>query len=87
MPDASVPAPVTSETYWCPDWLGVYARHADPNVAPYLLWIYTRAAVAGRFALGRGANGPWPLRPGRYTVYLLRDDLYVKLAGADFTIR
>ncbi|HEU0193504.1 MAG TPA: endonuclease/exonuclease/phosphatase family protein [Gaiellales bacterium] len=69
------------------DWLGIYHRHADPLVASYLDWIYTRSAIAGRFALGANAAGPWPLPPGRYSIYLLRDDLYVKIAGADFTIR
>jgi len=69
------------------DWLGIYHRGADPLVANYLLWIYTQAAVDGRFQLGSNAFGTWPLPPGRYSVYLLRDDLYVKVARADFTIR
>ncbi len=69
------------------DWLGVYSRGANPNVAYYLLWVYTKSAIQGRFKLGPAANGPWPLPAGRYSVYLLRDDLYVKIARADFTVR
>jgi hypothetical protein len=69
------------------DWLGIYTRGGDPNVDPYLLWTYTHSAVDGRFRLGANAQGTWPLPAGRYTVYLLRDDLYVQIARADFTIR
>ena len=69
------------------DWLGIYHRHANPLVAYYLDWIYTHSAIAGRFQLGANAQGPWPLPPGRYSIYLLRDDLYVKIAGADFRVR
>jgi hypothetical protein len=69
------------------DWLGIYPRGADPNVAYYLLWTYTHAAIDGRFALRPSAPGIAPLRPGRYSVYLLRDDLYVKIAGAAFSVR
>jgi hypothetical protein len=68
------------------DWIGVYRRHADPRVAYYLTWTYTGATVAGTATLDRSSNGPWPLPAGRYTVYLLRDDGYHALAGADFTI-
>ncbi|HEX9124033.1 MAG TPA: hypothetical protein VF984_11895, partial [Actinomycetota bacterium] len=68
------------------DWVGVYKRHADPRIAYYLTWTYTGATVAGSAALDRSSNGPWPLRAGRYSVYLLRDDGYHELAAADFTI-
>jgi hypothetical protein len=70
------------------DWVGVYKRGADPNVASYLLWVYTDASVAGSTVFDGDANGrPWPLPPGRYSVYLLEDDGYEKLAGAAFTVR
>jgi hypothetical protein len=36
--------------------------------------------------LDDSANGRFPLKAGDYSVYLLRDDGYVKIAGADFTI-
>ncbi|MGQ0670273.1 MAG: endonuclease/exonuclease/phosphatase family protein [Actinomycetota bacterium] len=69
------------------DWVGIYGRGADPNVAYYELWAYTGATIEGSVALGRDANGPWPLRPGRYSVYLLLDDSYAKAAGGGFTVR
>jgi endonuclease/exonuclease/phosphatase family metal-dependent hydrolase len=68
------------------DWLGVYEQGADPNVASYLLWEYTAATVDGSTSFGPDSEGPWPLGPGAYSVYLLEDDSYVVLAGADFTI-
>ncbi len=69
------------------DWIGVYRRGADPNVASYLLWAYTGATVSGSLVLDRDASGSWPLRPGRYAVYLLRDDSYVKIGAVVFTVR
>ena len=68
------------------DWVGVFGRHRDPRVASYLLWLYTGATVEGSAVLDEGANGSFPLGPGRYSVYLLRDDGYRKLASADFAI-
>jgi len=68
------------------DWIGVYRHGADPNVAYYLLWEYTGATVEGSATFGPDSEGPWPLKSGRYTVYLLEDDGYDILAGADFTI-
>jgi endonuclease/exonuclease/phosphatase family metal-dependent hydrolase len=68
------------------DWIGVYHRGADPHVAYYLLWAYTGATVEGSLVLDDSANGRFPLRAGKYSVYLLRDDGYVKMAGTDFTI-
>ena len=68
------------------DWLGVYEQGADPNVASYLLWEYTGATVEGSTSFGPDSEGTWPLEAGAYTVYLLEDDSYVALAGADFTV-
>lgn len=68
------------------DWIGIYRRGADPNIAWYLLWVYTDARVAGAVTMDRASVGPWPLDAGTYTVYLLRDDGYEALAGADFQI-
>jgi hypothetical protein len=68
------------------DWIGIYRRSADPHVAWYLLWVYTDARVAGTVTLDRSAFGGWPLDPGRYRVYVLRDDGYGALAGADFDV-
>jgi hypothetical protein len=69
------------------DWLGIYHRGANPLVASYLLWRYTRSAIDGTFTLRPSGIFAVPLTPGRYTVYLLRDDLYVKIAGANFVVR
>ena len=68
------------------DWIGIYRRGADPNIAYYILWEYTRATVEGSASFGPESEGRWPLKPGRYTVYLLEDDSYEALARGDFTI-
>jgi hypothetical protein len=69
------------------DWLGIYHRGANPLVASYLLWRYTHSAIDGTFTLRPSGIFAVPLTPGRYSVYLLRDDLYVKIAGAGFSVR
>jgi hypothetical protein len=69
------------------DWLGIYKHGANPYVASYLTWIYTGSAIDGRITLDQHAHGTWPLPAGNYTVYLLRDDLYVEIARADFRVR
>lgn len=69
------------------DWVGIYRRDADPAVASYLIWDYTQATVDGRTTLDGTTNASrWPLRPGRYSVYLLVDDSYRAVAQADFTV-
>ena len=74
------------------DWVGVYDRGADPNVAYYWLWGYTSATVAGHCTLDRTppyfGYGPqtWPLAPGDYSVYLLRDDGYSIIARGVFRV-
>ena len=54
----------------------------------YLLWTYDGSSIAGTTKIGKTDHGnrTWPLEPGRYSVYLLQDDSYRKLAGADFEI-
>jgi endonuclease/exonuclease/phosphatase family metal-dependent hydrolase len=69
------------------DWIGIYKRGADPKVAYYIMWNYTEAAVDGSATFDDDAHGPWPLKPGDYSVYLLQDDSYKLLAGGDFTVR
>lgn len=69
------------------DWLGIYHRGANPEVAYYLLWRYTHGAIDGTFKLSPSGKFAVPLTPGRYSVYLLPDDLYIKIAGASFTVR
>jgi endonuclease/exonuclease/phosphatase family metal-dependent hydrolase len=68
------------------DWVGVYRRDADPKVAWYLLWAYTGATIEGSLTLDGAASGRFPLEAGRYSVYLLTDDSYKKVAGRDFRI-
>jgi hypothetical protein len=69
------------------DWIGIYKRDADPHVAWYILWLYTKASIEGSVVLDQTANGRWPLKAGDYSVYLLADDGYKLLAGSPFTIR
>jgi hypothetical protein len=33
------------------DWVGIYERGADPNVASYFTWLYTGATVTGSAVL------------------------------------
>jgi endonuclease/exonuclease/phosphatase family metal-dependent hydrolase len=69
------------------DWLGVYRRGADPDIAWYKLWTYTGATISGRTVLDDGASGgPWPLPPGKYDVLLLADDSYKELARRGFIV-
>ena len=74
------------------DWVAVYDRGADPNIAYYRLWGYTFASIAGHCTLDRTqpyfgyGPQPWPVKPGRYSVYLLRDDGYSVIARGAFTI-
>jgi endonuclease/exonuclease/phosphatase family metal-dependent hydrolase len=69
------------------DWIGVYARGADPMVAYYKGYIYTGASQQGSGALGNAAVLHWPLPPGRYTVYYLVHDGYRQVASDDFVIK
>lgn len=68
------------------DWIAVYHRGADPLVASYLTWAYTHASISGKLTLTAHSQGPWPLRAGRYSLYLLADDGYDILARTDFTV-
>jgi endonuclease/exonuclease/phosphatase family metal-dependent hydrolase len=70
------------------DWVGIYPEGIDPGGEDEaLLWLHTRAAVAGSLRLDAIAEGGgWPLRPGAYRVYLFEDDAYVPLASASFLI-
>jgi hypothetical protein len=67
------------------DWVGVYRRGENPG--RYLLWVHTRGTVEGSAVFDRDSVGAWPLSPGEYSVYLLRDDSYRVLARGDFTVR
>ncbi len=69
------------------DWVAIYRRGADPAVAPYLDWAYTGSTVAGSATFDASSDGRWPLKPGPYSVYLLPDDDYVKLASTDIVVK
>lgn len=69
------------------DWVAIYRRGASPAAAPYLGWFYTDSMVAGSGTFDDGTSGRWPLKPGRYSVYLLPDDQYEVLAHTTFTVR
>lgn len=68
------------------DWIGLYRRGADPNVAWYLNWFYTRGTIGGAGTLDGDAEGKWPRKPGEYTVYYLIDDSYEQVARVDIEI-
>jgi endonuclease/exonuclease/phosphatase family metal-dependent hydrolase len=78
------------------DWIGVYkAKAADPNVDDYLIWDYTNLhasgtvppEVDGSLTLeGSSQGAPWPLPPGKYTVYYLLTDAYTAAGSAHFTV-
>ncbi len=69
------------------DWIGVYKRGADSNIAYYKLWTYSGATIAGETQIDKNMQGgAWPLPPGEYDVLLLEDDSYQELARAPFTV-
>ena len=50
------------------------------------MWFYTDSSVVGSKMMDETASGRWPLRPGKYSAYLLEDDGYNVLARTDFTV-
>lgn len=69
------------------DWVGLYPFHARAGSGNYQQWFYTGSTVQGSHPLDATTHGgAWPLRPGRYTVYLLVDDSYINIAGADIRV-
>jgi endonuclease/exonuclease/phosphatase family metal-dependent hydrolase len=67
------------------DWVAIY-RAGDPDIYNYIAYIYTGAAVEGSGSFDTEAIGG-KLDPGNYEVRLLRDDSYVLLARASFTVK
>jgi endonuclease/exonuclease/phosphatase family metal-dependent hydrolase len=82
--------PITIEWNWAPgnrfDWIGLYRRGADPNIAYYKGWFYTGASIQGRDTYTKEDPGIWPLKPGYYSAYLLLDDGYQKVGRVDFRV-
>ncbi|MEO8328877.1 MAG: endonuclease/exonuclease/phosphatase family protein [Candidatus Nanopelagicales bacterium] len=68
------------------DWVALYKRGANPNVAWYKAWLYTDATVEGEATFDGTPAHQWPLPAGQYSVYLLLDDSYVKIADGNFTV-
>jgi endonuclease/exonuclease/phosphatase family metal-dependent hydrolase len=68
------------------DWIGLYRRDADPEVASYLSYRYTDASVEGSATFGAGGAGRWPLPPGRYSAYYLLTDVYRRIASVDLVV-
>ena len=67
------------------DWIGVY-RAGDPDVyGGYIAYVYTRARVEGSAVVDNKALGK-PLPPGDYELRLMREDSYVLLAKAPFSV-
>lgn len=90
-PSYEVGDPITVEWGNAPanrwDWIGLYKRDADPDIAYYLSYLYTEATVAGSVTFDdENGVGKWPLEPSKYTVYILIDDSYEEIAGSDFVV-
>jgi endonuclease/exonuclease/phosphatase family metal-dependent hydrolase len=66
------------------DWVGIYAA-SDPDLYNYLGFLYTEAEIAGSVVFDEAALGG-ALEPGDYEARLMRDDGYVVLATAPFTV-
>jgi hypothetical protein len=67
------------------DWVAIY-RAGEPDIYNYIAYIYTDATVEGSGLFDNEAIGG-ELDPGNYEVRLLRDDSYVLLARAPFTVK
>jgi hypothetical protein len=68
------------------DWIGFYRRGANPNVAWYLNWFYTRGTIEGKGSFDATSEGRWPRKAGEYTIYYLIDDGYDEVARVDVEI-
>jgi len=66
------------------DWIGIYDA-ADPDLYNYLGYLYTNATIAGSTTFKTEDFGD-ALPPGDYEARLMRDDAYVELAIAKFTV-
>jgi hypothetical protein len=82
--------PITATWNFAPgnrwDWIAVYKLGGNPHVAYYKMWQYTHSTVEGSFTFNDHVYG-FPLDPGEYSVYLLQDDSYNKLAAGHFSVQ
>lgn len=67
------------------DWLGVYAK-GEAAEDSYQYFFYVNSAVSGSLVLDKDMFGD-VLPAGDYDVRLMRDDAYMRLAGASFTVK
>ncbi|WP_303980110.1 endonuclease/exonuclease/phosphatase family protein [Dongia mobilis] len=67
------------------DWLGIYAKD-DPAEDNYQYFFYVNSTVSGSLVLDKDMLGD-ALPPGDYDVRLMRDDAYMRLAGASFSVK
>ncbi len=66
------------------DWIGIYAA-GDPDLYNYLAFLYTKSRIDGSVVFDEAAIGG-ALEPAEYEARLMRDDGYVLLAMAPFTV-
>jgi hypothetical protein len=66
------------------DWIGIYGA-GDPDLYAYLGYLYTNATIDGTTTFKTEDFGD-ALAPGEYEARLMRDDAYVELAIAKFTV-
>jgi hypothetical protein len=66
------------------DWIAIYEAD-DPDLDNYWAYRYTGGEISGSLAFDIEVIGG-PLDPGNYEMRLLRDDGYVVLATAPFTV-
>lgn len=67
------------------DWLGIYAKD-DPAEDNYQYFFYVNSGVSGSLVLDKDMLGD-VLPAGAYDIRLMRDDAYMRLAGASFTVK
>ncbi len=68
------------------DWVGLYPA-AKADIPKPMLWRHTKATIAGEGSLdGDSEAEVWPLPPGKYSVKLLLDDGYTRLAESGFEV-
>lgn len=78
------------------DWIGIYRSTESPGSVPSTTWAYTNGRqtaggatgpTGGTVRFAKGAKPTWPLVPGSYKAYFLRNDGYDVLAGpVSFTV-
>ncbi|MFT4037658.1 MAG: endonuclease/exonuclease/phosphatase family protein [Thermomicrobiales bacterium] len=87
-PEVASGDPITATWTGAPgmkfDWVAIYTA-GDPDLGNYWAYLYTGAQIAGSVTFDAEALGD-ALPPGDYEARLLRDDGYVVLATAPFTV-